>query len=123
MTPTPDDLEAAERRLQQAMIDSDVAELDALLDDDVVYTSPDGSTVDKTSDLEAHRSGLLDVRHFDTVSLATRVIASTGVTFVEADLRGDASGQPFSARMRYTRTWVNTHGAWRVIAAHASTID
>src|SRR5690349_18080233 len=101
MTATPEALEAAERRLQLAVLAGDVVELDALLDDDVVYTGPDGAAVDKDGDLGAHRSGALQLQRFDTVSVASRVIGDTGVTFVEAHLGGAAGGQPFSAHLRY----------------------
>jgi ketosteroid isomerase-like protein len=114
------ELEAAELRLQAAMLASDVEALDALLDDECVYTGPDGVAIGKAADLEAHRSGVLDVQAFDVDALTFRVLGDTGLSFVEASLRGTAGGQPFSARMRYTRTWVRTDGAWRVVAAHAS---
>jgi ketosteroid isomerase-like protein len=116
------ELEDAERRLQQAMVASDLAALDALLDEEVLYTGPDGVPVGKDADLAAHRSGALNVHAFDTTSLTSRVIGDTGLTFVEASLRGTAAGQPFEARMRYTRTWV-LDGTWRVVAAHASSLD
>ena len=115
-------LAAAELRLQAAMVASDLDELDALLDDEVVYTGPDGVPLDKAADLGAHRSGVLDVQAFEVGTTSARVIGDTGLTFVEAALRGTAGGQPFSARMRYTRTWVRHDGVWRVVAAHGSAL-
>jgi hypothetical protein len=46
-----------------------------------------------------------------------------GVTWFLGTIEAVLNGQPFAARMRYTRTWLHddTHG-WRVIAAHASTV-
>ncbi len=116
------ELDDAEQRLQQAMVAGDVDALDDLLDEDVVYTGPDGVPVGKQADLEAHRSGVLDVQTFDVISMRSRVVGDTGLTFIEASLRGTAAGEPFEARMRYTRTWV-LDGTWRVVAAHASSLS
>ncbi|MFI7708770.1 nuclear transport factor 2 family protein [Nonomuraea sp. NPDC049480] len=49
--------DAAERRLQQAQLASDVAKLDRLIDDRLVFTGPDGRHYTKQDDLELHRSG------------------------------------------------------------------
>jgi len=120
MAATIEDLEATERRLQAAIVGSDVEALDALLDDGVVYIGPDGAVADKAADLAAHRSGDLDVQRFEVVSLKSRVIGGVGLTFVAADLGGVAAGQPFSASLRYTRTWIHTGAGWRVVAAVGS---
>ncbi|MET7902281.1 hypothetical protein ABZS86_12640 [Streptomyces sp. NPDC005355] len=36
-----------------------------------------------------------------------------------ARIEGTAAGEPFTARLRCTRTWVHAEGVWRVLAAHA----
>lgn len=112
----------AERRLQSAVRAGDVEALDRLLDDRAVYTGPDGGTLTKQEDLEAHRSGSLVVEAFDQEDLRVAVAGTTGVTRVLATLRGRAAGRPFAARLRYTRAWVHADGTWRVLAAHASVV-
>ncbi|MEZ0064503.1 ketosteroid isomerase-like protein [Streptacidiphilus sp. MAP12-20] len=115
-------LHEAEQRLQGAVRAGDVEALDLLLDDRVVYTGPDGRSLTKEEDLEAHRSRILAVEVFDQQDLHVTVVGATGITRVLAAIRGTAAGQPFAARLRYTRTWVHADGAWRVLAAHASSV-
>jgi ketosteroid isomerase-like protein len=115
-------LHEAEQKLQAAVRSGDAGALDLLLDDRVVYTGPDGSTVTKEEDLEAHRSRALAVDVFDQQDLHVTVAGSTGITRVLAGLQGTAGGQPFKARLRYTRAWVHAEGTWRVLAAHASVV-
>ncbi|WP_201776371.1 nuclear transport factor 2 family protein [Streptacidiphilus carbonis] len=115
-------LSDAERELQSAVRSGDVEALDRLLDDGVVYTGPDGRCLTKEEDLEAHRTRTLVVEAFDQEDLRLRVAGTTGITHVLAGLKGTAAGQSFAARLRYTRTWVHADGAWRVLAAHASSV-
>lgn len=115
-------LREAERRLQAAVRSGDVGALRLLLDDRVVYTGPDGGTVTKEEDLQAHRSRAVAVDVLDEQALDVTVVGATGVTRVLAALEGTAGGRPFKARLRYTRTWVHADGAWRVLAAHASAV-
>ncbi|MFI0941309.1 nuclear transport factor 2 family protein [Streptomyces sp. NPDC021020] len=112
-------LREAERQLQAAVLAGDADALDLLLDDRARYTGPDGGVLTKADDLAAHRSRTLLVEAFDQEELGVCVAGTTGVTYVLATLRGTAAGEPFAARLRYTRTWVREGGRWRVLAAHA----
>jgi hypothetical protein len=43
------------------------------------------------------------------------------VTLFLGRLAGVFQGEPFSARLRYTRTWVySAENGWRLLAAHVS---
>jgi ketosteroid isomerase-like protein len=116
-----DSLREAERELQSAMLAGDVGALERLIDDRVIATGPDGRRFTKTQDLETHRSGTLVIHDLTEVEISVLVAGDTGVTAVLLALAGTHEGEDFTARMRYTRTWVR-HGAdhWRVLAAHVS---
>ncbi|GGQ77756.1 nuclear transport factor 2 family protein [Couchioplanes azureus] len=118
-----DELRAAERRLQAAQLASDVAALDRLLDDRLVFTGPDGNLYGKDDDLRVHRTGtqVIEALHEERLDLV--VAGDTGVTWFLGSLRGSVDGVPFAARMRYTRTWIRDDAlGWRIIAAHASVV-
>jgi hypothetical protein len=114
-------LRGAERRLQRAQLASDVAALDRLIDDRLVFTGPDGELYSKQDDLRIHRSGRQSMTRVDEEDLAALVVGDTGVTWFLGTLEGTLAGEPFLARVRYTRTWIR-HGdeGWRLIAAHVS---
>lgn len=114
-------LRAAERRLQAAQLASDVGALAELLDDAVLFTGPDGTLLSKEDDLGAHRSGVQALHRIEELELRLRVTGSTGVTWFLGLLEGSLAGEPFAARMRYTRTWTHDDEAgWRIVAAHAT---
>ncbi|AXH91562.1 nuclear transport factor 2 family protein [Micromonospora aurantiaca (nom. illeg.)] len=112
-------LRAAERRLQRAQLSSDVAELDRLIDDRLVFTGPDGRLYSKQDDLHAHRSGQQTMTRVDEEDLAVLAVGGTGVTWFLGTLEGTLAGEPFVARVRYTRTWIlDEDEGWRLLAAH-----
>ena len=116
-----DGLRAAERRLQAAQLAGDVAVLDEVLDDRLVFTGPDGLLYGKGDDLHLHRSGEQQVTKVEEEDLIVLVHDRTGVTCFLGQLAGTFKGTSFAARMRYTRTWAFAEETgWRLVAAHAS---
>lgn len=118
-----DDLRDAERRLQAAQLAADADELDRLLDDRLVFTGPDGNLYSKEQELDIQRSGQQALIKVDQEDLAVLVDGRIGVTWFLGSLEGAFKGTPFTARVRYTRTWIHTddHG-WRLLAAHVSSL-
>lgn len=84
----------------------------------VVYVGPDGSEFDRDADLDNHRSGTLRIERFAELSRHRFAEGSTGSTIVDVELPGAHAGHAFTARVRYSRTWIHeaAHG-WRVLAA------
>lgn len=115
-------IEVYEERLWRAQISSDVAALDRLLDEALVFTSLDGSVVGKSDDLDLHRSGRLRIskmepKDFRVVNLGTVVVVS-----VEMEAEAVVDGVGSSGRLRYTRVWVQRSDGWRVVAGHMSVV-
>jgi hypothetical protein len=116
------EVEQLEERLRMAMLTSDVAELDALVSDRLLFVTPDGTNVNKAIDLEAHRSGVI---RFTTLTPAERHIENYGpmaVVNVEMVLAGDLAGQAIGGRFRYTRIWHFENGRAQVVAGHVCEI-
>jgi ketosteroid isomerase-like protein len=122
-TPTADGLLRAERQLQAAQLAGDVAALDRLLDDRLVAIGPDGSRYTKDDDLAGHRSGSSVISELVEEHVEVLVAGTTGVTFFIGRVSGTFEGQPMTARLRYTRTWVHDiEVGWRIVAAHIAVL-
>jgi ketosteroid isomerase-like protein len=132
-TPTPaalpatatsnvDSLRAAEATLRQAQLKGDVAALDRLLDDALVFTGPDGAVYGKAEDLDGHRSGWIKIAHLQPSEERMQVFGNIGVVSVRMDMAGTFKGAPFSGPMRYTRIWCEGADGWRIVAGHVSPI-
>jgi ketosteroid isomerase-like protein len=109
-----------ERALQAAMLASDVDGLGRLLHADLLAVGPDGQLADKAMDLEAHRTGVLEIAELTEEDLRVKVVGETALTFVVLALKATIDGADVSGRYRYTRTWTRAAGEWQVVGAHIS---
>ena len=109
-----------ERALQAAMLASDVDGLDRLLHDELLAVGPDGRLVDKATDLEAHRTGVIEIAELVEEDVRVTEIGETALTFVVLAIKGTIGGADVSGRYRYTRTWTRAAGDWQVVGAHIS---
>ncbi|HKN53603.1 MAG TPA: nuclear transport factor 2 family protein [Amycolatopsis sp.] len=115
------ELRAAEDRLQAAQRAGDVEELDRLLDDRLVFAfGPDLCT--KQDDLARYRSGQQVVKRIEEEDLRIFADGDVGVAWFLGTVEAELDGVPFTARMRYTRTWLRGEDGWRVVAAHISQV-
>ena len=112
----------AERGLQAAMRAGDVEELDRLLHPALLAVGPDGEMIDKAGDLAAHRAGIFAISELTEEEVRVTVLDHVAVTFVVLQIRGTIEDLDVTGRMRYTRTWTCDGGAWRVVAAHISSV-
>ena len=123
-----DDVEivALEARLRDAQLGADVAALDRLIDDELLFTGPDGRLATKAQDLEAHGSGLVRFREHQPEELRVRRVgANVVVTALRARLAVEVAGALVRGTFRYTRVWARAGdaGDWRVVGGHVSEVQ
>jgi Domain of unknown function (DUF4440) len=114
----------AESSLLQAMLISDVASLDRLISDELLFTNHLGQLLSKQADLSAHRSGLLKFTKLDPSEQVVAVYDSFAIVSVNVKTEGIYANEPFSARIRYTRVWARSSSqSWHVVAGHSSVVQ
>ena len=114
---------SAETALRQAQLTGDVAALDKVLDEDLVFTGPDGLIYGKGDDLDAHRSGSIRITELAPSEEHVQEFGDIVVLSVTMEMRGSFHGEDFAGPFRYTRIWRNTERGWRVVAGHVSAIS
>ena len=115
-------IRALEARLRLAMLHSDLAELEALLADDLVFVSQNGQIFTKADDLAVHRSGQQIIETLDTSEMRVTLADSTAVVVLKAIIGGQFDGVSFMGTFRYSRIWLRREGKWQVANAHCSPI-
>ena len=121
----PDDpaIVALEARLRRAQLDADVATLDRLISDDLLFTGPDGQLGTKAQDLAAHGSGVVRFRAHEPEELRVRRVGSdVAVVALRTRLAVEVGGTLVRGTYRYTRTWARERDAWRVVGGQVSEV-
>ena len=121
--PVDPDIVACEARLRAAQLAADVAALDALIADELLFTGPDGQLGTKAQDLAAHGSGILRFRRHEPEELRMRRVGrDVVVTALRARLAVEVAGTLIEDTVRYTRVWAREGGTWRVAGGHVSAV-
>jgi ketosteroid isomerase-like protein len=111
-----------ERALRNAMLANDVETLADLLDDELVFTGPDGQVLSKEDDLSVHREKLLRLDQLDVYETQAHRIGDMILTTTKALLAGHFGSTSFSGSFAYTRLWRQAGARWRIVAGHAAKI-
>ena len=110
-----------EERLRQAMLHSDVAELDALIAPELLFTNHLGQLVSKQEDLAAHRSGQFKFTELTPSERQIQLNDGFTVVSVLMHIIGSYEGTPVEKDIRFTRVWaISTSGSIQIIAGHTS---
>jgi hypothetical protein len=112
-----------EERLRQAMLHSDVVELDALIAPELLFTNHLGQIISKQEDLDAHRSGKFKFTEITPSDRQIQLNDGFAVVSVLMYILGSYEGTPVEQDIRFTRVWaISTSGSIQIIAGHTSAI-
>lgn len=111
-----------ENTLLQAMLAHDVEKLDALLHDDLLFITPDGQTVTKAMDLDAHRKGLMAIERITTVIEQINIIGDNAVVTLVMDTKGKMIDMPIEGKFRYIRVWKKLGDGFKVIGGSCTAL-
>jgi ketosteroid isomerase-like protein len=110
-----------EERLRQAMLQSDIVELDALIAPELLFTNHLGQVISKDADLDAHRSGRFKFTELTPSDRQIRLNDGFAIVSVLMHILGSYEGNPVELNIRFTRVWaISTHGSLQIIAGHTS---
>ena len=120
--PRDPEIVALEARIRAAQLSADVAELDALIAEPLLFTGPDGQLGTKQQDLDAHASGVVRFRSHEPEELRIRRVGEdVAVTALRARLTVEVGEHTVQGTFRYTRVWAREGGGpWRVVGGHVS---
>ena len=121
---TVEQITRREAELRAAQLAANVAALDALISDELLFTGPDGQLGTKAQDLEAHRSGVVRFREHEPEELRVRLVGGdVAVAALRTRLAVEVAGTLHRGTYRYTRVWAREGGGpWRVVGGHVSQV-
>ena len=104
-----------ENKLLEAIKISDIAFLDKILHDDLLFVVPNGSVITKEMDLASHRAGEMVVEEIIPTIEQINIIEDTAVVTVVYDSKGSMLGNPIQGKFRYIRFWKQFPDGLKVI--------
>jgi ketosteroid isomerase-like protein len=119
--PADPEIVALEARIRAAQLEADIATLEELISDDLLFAGPDGQLGTKAQDLEAHASGVVHFReHLPEELRIRRVGPDVAIAGLRASLAVEVAGTLVRGTYRYTRVWAREGGEWKVVGGHVS---
>jgi len=103
-----------------AHLRGDAAALDRLWADELRVVVPGMTPLAKAEALSFFRSGRMRFLRYETSELSVRVYADTAVVSGRVRRSRGRAGQVVDDDWRFTKVYVRTGDAWRVVAYHAS---
>jgi len=122
--PADPEIVACEAEIRAAQLAADVAALDRLISDELLFTGPDGQLGTKAQDLAAHGSGMVRFLAHEPEELRIRRIgADVAIAALRTRLTVEVAGTAQRGTYRYTRVWAREDGgSWRVAGGHVSAV-
>jgi len=113
---------ALENAWNQAEEHKDVAALQALLADSLVYIDYDGSYMDKEQFLTAIKAPSLHPEQIVNQAMTAHVYGDSAVVTGIYREKGVSAGKPYLRRGRFTDTWVKVNGTWQCVASQSTLV-
>lgn len=113
---------AAEERLKEAMVDSNLRLLDQLLSPTLVFCSHRGQITGKKEDLAAHRSGMIQIEALSFSDRVIRLLGSCAVVAVTVHITGTFGGTPATGAFRFLRVWARAENRQLQVEAGQATL-
>lgn len=99
---------------------SDIATLESIFADTYVDTDEHGQRSDKQGVLSVLKSGELKLESIKLSDMRVYDYGDAAVVTGSAAQAGNFKGQPITARITFTDTFIRQNGKWRAVASHRS---
>jgi ketosteroid isomerase-like protein len=118
-----DPILVVEEQLRDAMLAGDVAALDRLIDDDLMFVSHLGGVVGKAEDLEMHRSKRLRITSMTPSDRRIQRLGDTVVVVsVQMHTTAIVEGVDVEETFRYTRVWRRRPDGWKIVSGQMTIV-
>jgi ketosteroid isomerase-like protein len=117
-----DDIEQLEQKRSQAIVDGDMATLDALYASEFFYNRAAGDSLGKAAYFAFLTSGDIKVRRAEREEVSISIYGDTAVVTGIQHIDSTLKGQDVKVNLRYLHVWVNGPGGWKLVARQATNL-
>lgn len=112
---TIEQVQQVERQRFAALTAQDLAALDPLLADELLYCHSNGQVENKQQFLETIRLGRIRYESIDVHEFQARLYGTVAIGTGYITVRGQLGGQPMTLELRYTDAYAWRAGHWQLI--------
>jgi ketosteroid isomerase-like protein len=94
-----------ENQLVEAIKKSDIAILDQMLHNDLLFLAPNGQLITKAMDIASHQAGQMIVEELILTIEEINIINDNAIAIVVYSTKGTMLGNPIQGQFRYIRMW------------------
>jgi ketosteroid isomerase-like protein len=117
------EIDHLEDHWRDAILNRNVAAMDALLASDYMAITANGTLQSKDETLANLRSGTLHIKSIDITDRKVRFYGATALVTSRAEVSGSTAEGDLTGSYRYTRVYVrDANGVWRIVSFEASRI-
>lgn len=111
-----------EERRRAAMAAGDVASLEELSHDELLYVHGSAAVDSKQSWIDAMRSGRTRYKDMTYDAVEVRILGDAALLTGRATFEVEVNGKPHTLRMRFLNLWSKTAAGWKFAAWQATPI-
>ena len=108
------DLMHLEQQRVDAVIKGDLATLERIFSDDLLYTHSNARQETKQQFLESVKSGSIKYEAMKHSDLKVQLFGDTAVLRGKSDIKGVANGQSYAFPIRFITVYVKMNGRWQM---------
>lgn len=112
-----------ENKWVDALAKPDAAALESIFADTYVDTDEQGHRSDKQGVLSVLKSGDLKIESIKLSDMHVHVYGDAAVVTGKGLQKGSFKGQPMTATILFTDTFVKRNGKWKAVASHRSAVS
>jgi len=117
------EIDQLELTWRDAILRRNVQAMDALLADDYIAISANGTLQSKVDTLTNMKTGVLHINSIDFSDRKVRFYGKTALVTSRAEVTGNAGDGELEGSYRYTRVYVrDAKGVWKIVSFEASRI-
>jgi len=111
-----------EQQWEDALIKSDVAALERIYDDSLIYTHSSGGVDNKSAYVDAIKSGVTKYQSMKRDDIKVNVYGNTALVTCHWEVHVLARGNKIDTNARYLHVYVKQRDGWKMVAHQATRI-
>ena len=106
----------------KALVDDNTDWFKKTLADDYKSVFPNGAVWEREKFIDALATGEMDCSEVEILDLDVRVLGDVAIVIGRYKVAGNANGNPFASKDKWTDVFMKMNGTWKCVSSHGCTL-